>query len=417
MVIKLSTIETATFNIFFVLFLFATLISRITGFNINMLTYIVFMVVLLLSLRYVSINPINITFFLCLSFFSLYHLDNRFTLQTNIMAAKDFCIPLLAFLIGSLLSNNKQRILPFVNFSYFLFILYGIIQVILFYCGLLEHYLPWDQNHINALISGGTFNIVQGRLLRFFGTMDSFVEYQVIAVFIGLFLWLNVKYLSPKVFAVNISLLILFLLMSFERTPILMFLLTVTLWKLDIHKARTIIAIVIVFLSVFLTGMVLDEKISQNDMLYWGWNRIKSVVTLSLDNDDAVQERANNQWVESIEIAKQQYFGIGAANLSYSARLIGNDQIDFMAPHNNYLTYYLAYGIFGISLWLLFMFMIIKQVIKLDKSNKKFAIGCLVSFLAMAIFNIPFIGRCGMVFYLILGFLLASNDNSKELSK
>ncbi len=405
--IKLGSIETISFRLFIVFFLFSNLFTRIIGIDINAITYIFLVSTSLLSIRYVKENTVSKALFFCLLIFFIYHLDPRFSVKSNIYSAKDFVIPLLAFPIGAYIAKYPKKTLSFVNIIYLPFILYGVLQAVFYYTGLFDVLLPWDNMHIYYQIQSGVQNMYQGHLLRFFGTMNAFVEYQVTAVFIGLILLLNKDILNNKSLVIfNTIILVLFLGLSLERSPILMFLITIMIWKIRLFDLKRIVVIGLVILCLISVHPRIDNYLINNSTTQYGWIRFRNIITMSISEDAAVSERKEVQWEYSLEVAEKNIFGIGAPNLSPSARTADKYQISYIGAHNNFLAYYLAFGFVGLLAFFIFVLIVFLRLYQLEVDCGRFGFGTLLSFIGMAIFNAPFTGKCGTVFFLIVGFLV-----------
>ena len=289
------------------------------------------------------------------------------------------------------------------------FILYGVVQQILFYAGglgLLEEYLPWDAAYVADILSTGKHgNLFQGSLLRFFGVMNSFVEYQVATVFLAALLWLNLDVVKRRgVVYADLVLAGLFLVLSLERSPTLMFIILLLVWqwpKLSRLLIRFPYIVLITFLVAVLLAGIIYQIFSDHPLLAPAIERMANAITLSFGRDEAISTRMETQWATALSLIPGSFFGIGPGRVSPAA----SEYSGYLAPHNNYFTYYLGYGMLGLAIFLGILVHLGYRFVKLKYPFSNFGLGMLLSFSLMAIFNVPFIGKQGIVFFLIAGFL------------
>lgn len=398
-------------------FMFSNLISRILGVNINFVFYFFWICLFVYSLKFIKWNPINLVLF-CLSIiFIAYISDPRTLFKANIFTIKDFIIPILSAFLGYALSKSSQKkyIFDDINKFYFLFIFYGIFQQICFYTGNLERFLPWDAYYVQNIIAAGPSNILQpGGLLRFFGTMNSFVEFQVATIFLGAFLWLDKeKTRKGTLLYLNIILAIIFMVLSLERSPIMMGVILIFVWQVN----RFLTNPKVFFGSILIIGIisllvVFNQNFLKTTPLTAGaYQRFYNVLTFNLKNDAAVSERGNVQWKQAFELAKVNLFGIGPGRLSPGAAdILGNL---YVGPHNNFLAIYLAYGMVGFILFISLLLLGIWQFTFLKENYQFFGYGLITAFIAMGMFNLPFAGKQGIIFFMIFGFINGQENKIK----
>lgn len=398
------------YSLFLFLLLFSNLISRILNININILFYISWLILFTVSAKYSKNNSFLIVL-ASVFYFSLYILDPRIEVSYNLLSIKDVLIPMLSIFIGGFIFKRITNSFDILNKIFFIFILYGVIQEIAFYTLSLSSILPWDFNYIQEINYG---NFFQEPLLRFFGTMNSFVEYQVVAVFLGLFLLLIKNRIIDKItLFLNFTLLIIFLILSMDRSPIMMFLVTIFIWAISFMRNKfflfklsilSIIIAIVLFLNL--------EFLEQNQYTGGAFIRIVNVVTFNLDNDPSVKERENVQWKLALDLAKSNPNGIGVGRVTPSS-----DIKNYVGPHNNYLLLCLGYGYMGLFLFIISILFLIIRLFKTKKYYRYFGFGMISAFLLMAYFNLPFTGKQGIVFFIIIGFLISQKQHLNKTSK
>lgn len=399
---------------FIFLFMFSNLITRIFMLDFNLIFYVVAFLIMINSLRYI-LKVKNLKWVITIIIlFTVSILNPNTSVYFNIISLKDIVLP-IAMLIGiNSFGKYEKETINFMNILYFPFIFYGVFQEYCFYTRTMERYLPWDNMIIiKTLNSGISSNMFQpGGMLRFWGCMNAFIEYQTTCVFLLALLWLNIKNINnKKLFFTNFILLIIFLLLSLERSPILMFLILIIIWKYKIiiknnHKLLlystvTIFTICIIFMN--------SGNIKKYPRIGGAYERLINAITLNFDEDFAMKDRKERQWIinKQLVLQPETFLGLGPATISPSA--YKNDK--YIGPHNNFLGYYIAYGFLGL---LTFIILLLKQllcIIKLKSNYKYFGIGVMVAFSLMGIFNMPFMGKSGMIFFLIIGYLI--NDKKK----
>ncbi|MDF9406791.1 O-antigen ligase family protein [Pelotomaculum isophthalicicum JI] len=401
--IKIIIINNMLIFIFLFFLLYSNFISRIIGYNLNALFYLSFLLLLIYSLRKYFLNKIIIFQLFIVLFFAIYIFDTSFDFSANLLTIKDFIVPLLCLGIGMFFTENKLTAINYLNILYLFFIAYGIIQEVCFYTGYF-YFLPWDVNYSELCIANGVVNIYQGNLLRFFGMMNSSIEYQVFVSMIPLFLLLNYNVIvNKRIFIINFILSILFLTFSFERSPIIMFLIVLIIWKFkDVLKFKNFIIVCFMVLTIFTFINYNIDFLLNNEYTKYAYQRLINGLFLKYNEDAAILERNNLQWKISKDIATKEFFGIGPGRITPSA----SEYKGYIGPHNNFLAFYLAYGIVGLILFLIFILFIIMRLSKIKNNFKLFGYGIIVSFFAMAMFNMPFSGKQGIIFYMLLGYLI-----------
>jgi hypothetical protein len=394
--------------LFLLLFLFSNVLTRYSGIDFNIIFYISLLTLIAMAFRRNSITYYGWLYASLLIIYLLYAFMPGYYFVANILSIKDVVAPFLCLQIGLLASRNKTITLRVLNYLFFPFILYGILQEIIFISGNITTLLPWDAEYINFLLENDTVNVYQGFLLRFFGTMNAFVEYQLCAIFIMIFLYLEKEYLANKrIFIVNIILTFAFIIISLERSPIMMSLIAVFVWKRTslkklFYKPKVLLSVVGLIL-VFLISL---QYINNNPIFEEAFDRLTKVISLDFSNDEAINTRKEIIWVDALEIATQNPLGVLPGRVVPAA----NSYPDHIAPHNNFLIYLLGYGIIGITIFIVFMVSLLIRSKILEKNHRHFIQGIFISYFGMSIFNFPFLGKTGILFFFIVGFILNQQD-------
>jgi len=401
MIIK-KNIDKFLFICFIFTFFFSNLISRILYFNLNIIFYLLWVLCFIQSIKYAQ-KKVFLFIILIILFFIFFIFDPRNAMIYNLISIKEVIIPLLSILIGYKYLNENEDSFNIINYLYLIFITYGVVQEITFFASDLAKILPWDYRYIQDILQEKiATNIFQGPLLRFFGTMNSFVEYQVLSVYLCLLLILNKDKIKNKlILKLNVILLIIFLIMCLERSPILMFLITLIIWKIPFINLQKLIKIALWFIVLMILLLNNIELIKNNPYFSTAFERLENVITFNISKDEAIQEREEGNWKEAINLAISNPFGIGIG------RIVGADgRKNYVAPHNSFLFFYLGYGFWGFILFLISIMILVINMLKLEKKYKYFGIGMILSFLMMGWFNLPFTGKQGIIFYLVMGYLL-----------
>jgi hypothetical protein len=391
---------------FLFLFLFSNLLSRMTGLNINIVFYLVFLSILLPSLTVARGNLTTLLYFLMLFVCLGYVFFDTSGLKETGFVVKDFIVPMLTFLIGAYLYIHRTAATNLINVLYLPFVLYGLVQLASIHLGWFERLLPWDFEYVQQYYENfWTSTLARGSMLRPFGIMNSFVEYQVSLVVLIFLIALNKEVVTNRrLYWVNVACALLFLVLSLERSPIAMFVIILGVWQHRILLGglkRTVKFAV--FLFVLISALVVfDQTASPEENPVYGqqYRMLKNLVTFDLDEDLAMVARRELAWSESIDLGFKHLWGIGVARVSPSLC-----RYDMVGPHNGFLGHYLAFGLLGLLTFLFFLMVCAAQFAKYDYNYKYFGFGCLAAFSAMAMFNMPFIAKLGVVFFMMMGFL------------
>lgn len=394
--------------LFFFLFLFSNLITRISGFSFNGLFYLVWCGTFVFSISKSFKNKMFWIIGAWATYQVLFVADLRGDPYANFMSIKDFVIPTLSFAIG-LKFVRDEKFFNYLNVLYFISISYGVLQIIVYLTFSMETILPWDSEFISNFseIEGGG-NLFQGGLLRFFGTMNSFVEFQISVVFL-LFL---IFFIAPpkirvsKIMRLNIFLAVVFLLISMERTPIFMAIITLTFVFLPVRKNLKVWWLVPIFsvLALIFSLFVINKKLEMTPFSS-AFTRISNIVFLEFKKDEALNERFNNQWLKSIALMDKHFWGITVGRVAP-----GGKANNYFAPHNNYFVFYLGYGCVGLILFLMLIVALFYSFSVRKKTIRWFVYGVIFSFLFSSFFNLPFSGRQGIIFFILMGAALEKND-------
>jgi len=362
--------------------------------------------------------------FSTLTLFSLYIFDPRNPFRNNFLSLKDIILPILALNIGFRLANYRESILNYLNIIFLPCILYGVIQVLSFYLwgGIpgIGRIFPWDATFVNQILAvsqatGIPNNYFQGSLLRFFGTMNAFVDYQVTVAFLGCFLLLNRAMIQRKnLLYLNVILLTVFMSLTFDRSPLIMTFILIAVWQLPrlLKRPKYLLA---GFVCLILVASFLyfgRDFLRNNPIVGEGYQRLINILTFNLDLDATTNMRKNEIWVQSLQIALDNPMGIGIGLVTPTG--YGKGIPGFFLPHNNFLEYYLGYGILGLVFFLMLLITMLAYFTRLPVSYRFFGYGLVASFCVMSMFNMPFTTRIGFFFFLIAGYLVDYNYRASE---
>lgn len=397
------------------LLMFSNLFDRIIGIKIpTVLFYLLFFLLIILCLAKPKFNNLLIAVSLLPIFFPLALIFHPSTpIKANIMSIKDFILPMVSLWIPISLIKDKKEVINVVNYFFLIFVCYGVFQefAFYFYGGMtgLEKYLPWDYNFINRELTtlGGARNLFRGSLLRFSGPMNSFIEGQVFVAILLPILFKCRKFLANNfVFKLNIILGFGFLALSLERTPIFMLVIILIIWNIPkVLRFKFILYAPIVVFLVTTISLVSYNKFKNNEIVATSIRSIARIATFQFKEDPAVKLRMEVQWKQSMQLAKTSLWGLGPARISPSAKkMIDN----YFGPHNNFFAYYLGYGFVGLCLFLLLLMTVVFYASKCKSNTNWFVWGILAAYVACAIFNLPFCGKNGILFFFTVGFVLSA---------
>ena len=221
--------------LFIFLFLFSNLLTRVMnyyGMNINLNTLIYIILSILLMNLFFRISRALVKKYYWLLILIIFFTINIFNitycnLASNFASTKDIIVPFFISFVALYFRNQIDKLINYINKLFIVFISYGVIQEIVWYkFNSLSNLLPWDDSYIQEMLEQGVENVFQtGGLLRFFGVMNAFVEYQIVAIVLISFLYLyRYKIRNKVLYYVNFFLCSCFLIFSLERSPIIMFL-------------------------------------------------------------------------------------------------------------------------------------------------------------------------------------------------
>jgi O-antigen ligase len=247
-------------------------------------------------------------------------------------------------------------------------------------------------------------------MVSIFGAMNAFVECQIYIVVISLFLLLKKDIIeNKKLLTLNILGSILFLVLALERSPILMGSIILFVWKMPLlfkNFARTLRTLFIVAIVIILAAITINNIARNNPMLTSAYQRLMNAITLNFEEDGSIKDRENRLWSEGSDLARENSLGIGPGRVTPSAHAFPG----YFGPHNNYLLFYLAYGIIGFVTFISFLIAAIIRLLKQPLNIRLFGFGLILSYCLMAWFNIPFSSKNGILFFILLGFLVRSSD-------
>lgn len=402
--LRLLISERNLYYLIWFLFLFLNLISRMLYKDLNWVFYVFFFIELAWLMKRYRNDWLSFITIITVIYWGMFIIDPRGNSVDNIYAFKLNVVSLLALFITLYMPSRAKGYLNFLNVLFFPFIFYGFAQEVIFlWLGRMQglmRYMPWEVKFITDITTyGGITNLWQpGGLLRFFGTMNSFIEYQVASVCLLFFLWFNYSNLkNKKILIVNAILLFAFQSLAIERSPILFLIIFLFVWKLPtlIHYALKNI-LVILLLSVFIIAIFSFSVIDfSNPLIAGAIERLSAVATLDFQRDEAVTVRTDVFWKWGYEAALENPLGVGPGEALSTYRV-----------HNNFLRWTLAYGWFGMFLFILILLLIILDFSRMKFTQRFFGYGLVISYVALGFFNEPFSGKLGILFFFIAGGVL-----------
>lgn len=406
---------------------FTGLIDRILKFyfNLDFKLFTVFYYLLLLLVIFVSllflirkykilplmIRELILIVLIYILFSLIYILHPGEPTLANILATKDFVLPVTFIFMGLLISIIK--FVKISNYLLLIMLLYANLQEILFLSGKLSQYLPWD-----FIFLQGNPNFFEGGILRYFGTLDSFFDFQVrIYLFLILLLvYKNKSIILRKekcVFYSNILFIIFLTALKPEASPLGMFFIILCTYGLffilkiikDFKVKKLLVKqiLLLLILGIFCSSIVgfMLNHFSGYEVSY---QKILNISTGRIMDIQSAQQRWVN-WEKGLEAANKTVFGYGPARASMAAqRLIS----DYIGPHDNFIALYLSYGIIGVGLFIfLLIYLVYLSIYDLILDHKSFLfIGILIAFIVVSKFNLAFIGYNGALFWIIIGMMI-----------
>jgi len=392
--------------LFLFLFLFSNLMSRMAGINLNVLFYLVFLTMIPPALTVLRGNLPTFCFFGMLVVACFYTLFDTGGFREVGLVAKDFIVPMLTFLIGAYLYVHRRFVVNAVNVLYLPFVIYGLVQLLCVHLQVFDRMMPWDHAYVMQYMDNyWESTLGRGDMLRIFGVMNSFVEYQVSLVVLIFFIGLSLDLVqNRKLFWINVVLSLIFMVFSLERSPLAMFVIFICVWQhkrifRDVKRLIKIVGIVTVLVTAV---VVFDKTTAPEEHPLYGqqYSQLKNLVTLDFENDLAIIARQELAWKESMDLGLTHVWGIGVGRVSPSLL-----RPDMVGPHNGFLGHYLAFGLIGLLTLLLFLVGSSVQFSGYERSFKYFGFACMAAFSAMAMFNMPFIAKLGVLFFWMMGFI------------
>lgn len=349
------------------------------------------------------------------AYFALFPLLKGEGILVVVAATKDLALPLSGVLLGYFLFFHK-RSFEILNCLYLLFIAYGLIQAWAFYTNRLETLLPWDAAYVEQMRAAG-MSVYQTNTLRFFGTLNSFFHYQLICLFVSVFLWVRRNQVQRRwLLWLNLGLTCLFLVLLRERTPVAG-LAILSLIAIVFGRGQTRLAgWGGLALALALVGSIgfFGEGV--------GWNesdaefRMRNMAMLRIGNDMSIQQRLDI-WREMLMLITLDNVWMG---LSPAELLPGNEAWStgrHLSPHNAYLFFVLAYGVVGLALYFGLVAKLMVSVIGcacMASDMKLFIFGLGIVYLLLGVFHLSFLSKLGFLFCWILGLAMADCDAARK---
>lgn len=400
--------------LFLFFFMFSNLLTRISQIDFNGLYYVILPILILFSIRSLrSVLPDVLISGMILLAISYAFFDTSSALA-GAFVVKDFVLPMAAFLVGKIIFLQSGFFLNSLNLLFAPYIIYGVAQITLIHLNVVGFVLPWDIEFVTQNVQEiSRLNYFRGHMLRPFGTMNSFVEFQIAAVILLSLLWLHKKQLQyGKLFNLNFVLTMIFMVLSLERSAVGMLFILLLIWKhrLIFGTLKRMLAICAV-VSVLVVGVVFVDsayKPESNPLYGEQYKTVKNILTLNFEEDEALRGRQEVMWNEAIEMFLDSPLGIGVERLSTSL-----NRTNIILPHNGFIAQSLAFGYAGGIALIMFIIVMWVTCSRLKEDEYRFyGYAFLVGFSLMAIVNMPFISRLGVLFFMISGWLCGKYESS-----
>lgn len=319
-----------------------------------------------------------------------------------VAAVQDVSIPIVALLLGYA-SRSDPGALEKINFLYFPFVSYGVLQVALFHLGQFSTVLPWDARYVEAMRAAG-LSVNQSELLRFFGTLNSFFHYQLIMVVVPVFLWVFRKSVRHRrLLIANTILAVAAVVMFQERMPIVVLGLISLVFAI-LGQGRLRIAGFLGFAGVIILALLISnfgDKENESDPGL----RMSNAVTINVERDTSMTTRT--------KIAREMLNLVDADNIFFgmeSRRLLPAyekwSENGLISPHNLYLFLLLAFGLAGVALMVALGVWIALTFIRPQPRPevKLLLIALSLAYLFLGMFHLSLVSKAGILFFFVIGF-------------
>jgi O-antigen ligase len=323
------------------------------------------------------------------------------------MSLKDVAFPLLAFFAGSLAAREGS--LEAWNRLFLPFVLYGLLQEAAFFTDTLDTLLPWDAEHIEVQIDNGVGNLYQDWLLRFFGPMNAFWEFQVLVTIVPFWLLANRDRVENRLLlALNLVASVAVIGLMLERTPVLTAVLAMALpvllrkgqLRLKTFAIGSVITLVIAAAAIFMLRAS-DEIPGLDDAV----DRFVNMVTLQVSQDESMAIRFVS-WLQAFEaFLSSPWIGIGPDTVLPGTELTAAAHF---VPESAYLFFLAAYGIVGMAIVSLICVALVARVwppMRISRPHA-FIAGLFVIYAMLGVFHNPLLGKLGVFLLFATGFTL-----------
>lgn len=396
--------------------LFSNLAARITGYSF-LNAALVALVLITATLQLSAIRTVRAIDLVALALaltIALFSLDPRNGSSAALATLYVFGLPVIAHFSGVYLSARRRSWAPWVFHLILVAMAYGVAQAILFLTGDLANVLPWDAKWVADAQESGVSNLYQAALLRFFGTMNSFFEFQLITSILVPYTWLlhrnHPDVISVRPVVILTLLHAVFLLLALERTPIIVAAImysSLLRRPRDLRSlGRQLPAVVILGVAAFIMGPRMIQ--AQESINYHALDRLTDVITLDFASDSSIATRVDSIWISYWRLFSENFWlGIGSGRLSDDSLGLAQAQ-----PHNGYLAYGLAFG--ALTLLMLFAYLFAAVSHGKSSTDRRFLGALIVAYSLVAIFDVPWMGKTGVAFFLLVGVLLPSPTSPRE---
>ncbi len=383
-----------TFNLL-TFILFTIPLSIVTGPFLPDLSIVLalFLYVYLIIKKEIKIN-LSIYLIVSLIFFTLIIISFLNSFSENTLSG-GYLFYLRFSLLGLMIFSIINKDINLLN------LLYPFLSLLLFVisCDAIFQYITG----YNLL---GYRDMVENRISGFFKSEYILGKYLFFTSVVYIYLYLKLKKKYQFFFYLNFFLITFALILSGERTSIILFIMFITLLTVLNHDINIYKKL---FISLFIPLIILIIVISNQDYLnrfYPGFEISLTTITNPIDLLNMSNKYFYNNFLYYIDFIKVSFF-IFSENilLGIGPKMYRVECINYLAnfpfacsthPHNTYLQLLSETGIFTtliiFSLWLLFLFLIIKQFVHVLILKKPFLNQNLIIFIiAYFVMLFPFL--------------------------
>jgi len=344
-------------------------------------------------------------------------------LEISLYGIRFRIVPIFLYFLARVYVQEFQHFINFYKLLVILVILtaaYGIFQSL---AGLPNYEFVWIKAFPDILaqqqatMGGGQGGWYNDGVLRFFSTFSGGNEFNYVMAFCFVFLvgsnpikgeirWQIARW-------IGISLILFVILLTRERTPLVMILLGVfVLFFLRIRPflATFLIILIVIGIIIGLAFFIQANKDFTIRLLGGNLAAIRLVELTDPFQADTVVWRVDVKWLPALQMMEQNPFGYGLGATRYSRVTRNGSQL--VAPHNTFLEFGLEVGYLGLFLFICTLAEFIRRAFKLKrisrpirymKSMPDTLIAVLVSAIACAFVSTVLLDTAGLMVWLFIG--------------